>query len=116
MHFSKSHSRVKIFENASFFRTKTEFFEYDDFTHHIPLALLMLHKECYSISIVLAFSRVQAKTIPIRYIWMRISKCADEASVFTKQGENISVNFVCNRAFFRDVVSAILVSQTMKKE
>ena len=47
---------MKIFENASFFLTKTEVFEYDDFTPHIPLAWLMLHKGCYGISIVLAFS------------------------------------------------------------
>lgn len=124
--FSKMLPRVEIFENAHFSftcgRTKLVGFRIrcDDIMCIIASSILlvwrMLRKGCYSISIVLAFSRVQAKTIPIRYIWIRISKCADEASVFTKQGENISVNVVCNRAFFRDVISAILVSQTMKKE
>ena len=108
--FSKMLSRVEIFENAHFSftcgRTKLVGFRIrcDDIMCIIASSILlvwrMLRKGCYSISIVLAFSRVQAKTIPIRYIWIRISKCADEASVFTKQGENISVNVVCNRAFF----------------
>ena len=33
----------------------------------------MLNKGCYRISIVLAFSCGRAKTIRIRFVWMRIS-------------------------------------------
>jgi len=43
--------------------------EQHDVIHHIPLALRMLCKRCYRISIVLAFSRERAKTIQIRYVW-----------------------------------------------
>ena len=106
--FSKMLSRVEIFENAGFLftcgRTKLggSRMRCDDIHHRYVLVLVwrMLRKGCYSISIVLAFSCRQAKTIPVRYIWIRISKCVDEASVFTKQDEKISVNFVCNSAFF----------------
>ena len=108
--FSKMLSRVEIFENAHFSftcgRTKLGGFRIrcDDIMYIIASSILlvwrMLRKGWYGISIVLAFSRGQAKTIPVRYIWIRISKCVDEASVLTKQGESISVNFVCNRAFF----------------
>ena len=90
-------------------------FEYDVMTSctlSILLVWRMFRKGCYSISIVLTFSRGQTKTIPVRYIWICISKYVDEASVFTKQGESISVNFVCNRGSFCDVISAILVPQT----
>ena len=41
--FSKTHSRVEIFENAGLSftcgRTKTEVFEYDDVTHHITSSM-----------------------------------------------------------------------------
>ena len=43
----------------------------------------MLSKGCYRNSIVLAFSCGRAKTIPIRYVWMRISlKTEKKISVF----------------------------------
>ena len=55
--FSKT--SVEIFENAGFSftigRKKTEVFEYDDVIYHILLALRMLRKGCYRISIVVAF-------------------------------------------------------------
>ena len=70
--FSRTLPRVVIFENAGFAftcgRTKTEVFECDDVIHHILLAWCMLHKRCYCISIVLAFSCGRAKTIRIRYV------------------------------------------------
>ena len=57
--FSKTLSRVEIFENAGFSftcgRKKTEVFEYDDVVYHILLPLRMLRKGCYRISIVVAF-------------------------------------------------------------
>ena len=63
--FSKTLSRVEIFENAGFSftfgRTKPEVFEYDDVIHHILLAWRMYRKWCYRISIVLAFSFGRAK-------------------------------------------------------
>ena len=42
--------------------------EQHDVIHHIPLALRMLCKGCYRISILLAFSLERAKTIQIRYV------------------------------------------------
>ena len=42
--------------------------ERHDVIHHVPLALRMLCKGCYRISIVLAFSRERAETIQIRYV------------------------------------------------
>ena len=84
--FSKTLSRVEIFENAGFSfrfgRTKPEVFEYDDVIHHILLAWRMYRKWCYRISIVLAFSCERTKTIRIRYVWTRI---------FFENGEKISV-------------------------
>ena len=74
--FSKGLFRVEISEYAGFLftcrRAKTEFFEYDDVIHHTLLAWRMLIKECYRISIVLAFSYGRAKTIRIRNMSMRI--------------------------------------------
>ena len=63
-------------ENAGFSltrgRTKTEIFEYDDFTHNRELRELhMLRKGRYRISIVLAFSCGRTKTIRISYVRMR---------------------------------------------
>ena len=59
--FSKTLSRMEIFENAdsSFTcgRTKTVVFEYDDVIHHILEVFRMLCKACSRISIVLALSR-----------------------------------------------------------
>ena len=86
--FSKTLSRVEIFENAGFSstcgRTKTDNFEYDDVihVHHILLAWRMFNKGCYRISIVLGFSCGRAKTTRIRYAWMR---------VFLKKEEKILV-------------------------
>ena len=66
--FSKTLSRVEIFENASFSFTRPEtVFEYDDVIHHI-LLLAELLAWCYQISIVLAFLCWRAKTISIRYV------------------------------------------------
>ena len=39
---------------------------------HYIIALRMLNKACYRISIVLAISCGQAKTIRIRHVWMRL--------------------------------------------
>ena len=60
--------------------TKTEVFEYNDVVQqkniiklrHYIIALRMLNKACYRISIVLAISCGQAKTIRIRHVWMRL--------------------------------------------
>ena len=72
--FSKTISRVEIFENAGFLfrreRTKREIFEYDDVIHHIVRELRMLRRVCYRISIVLALSRFE--TIRIHYVRARI--------------------------------------------
>ena len=74
--FSKTLSRVEIFENAGFSftfgRTKREVLEYDDVIHHILLAWRMYRKWCYCIFIILAFSCERTKTIRIRYVWRRI--------------------------------------------
>ena len=51
--FSKTLSRVEIFENAGFAfareRKQTEVFEYNDVIHHILLVLRMLREKCYGI-------------------------------------------------------------------
>ena len=56
--FSKTLSRVKIFEHAGFSftcgRTKVEVFEYDDVRHDILLVWRILRRGCYLIYIVLA--------------------------------------------------------------
>ena len=78
--FSKTLSRVEIFENASFSfiygRSKREVFEYDDVINHMLLALRMLCEGCCRISIVLASSYERAKAIRIRYTWTRSQKCS----------------------------------------
>ena len=76
--FSKTFSRVGIFENAGFSftcgRTKMEVFEYDDVIPHIYFfpARRIFSEGCYRISITLAFKCGWAKATRIRYMWMRI--------------------------------------------
>ena len=90
--FSKTFSRVGIFENAGFSftfgRTKKEVFEYDDVIPHIYFfpAQRIFSEGCYRISITLAFKCGWAKAARIRYMWMRIF-----FSFFFQNGEKISV-------------------------
>ena len=72
--FSKTFSRVWIFEKAGFSftcgRTKTEVFQYDDVIHHVLLAWRMLRKGCFRLSFVLAFSCGWPKTIRVHQVLM----------------------------------------------
>ena len=60
--FSKTFSRVEIFEKGGFsftctcVRTKTEIFQYDDVTHHVLLLWRTVRKGFYPLSFFLAFS------------------------------------------------------------
>ena len=78
--FSKTLSRVEIFENAGFSfiygRSKREVFEYDDVINQMLLALRMLCEGCCRISIVLASSYERVKTIRISHTWTRFQKCS----------------------------------------
>ena len=74
--FSKTFSRVEIFEKGGFsftctcVRTKTEVFQYDDVTHHVLLLWRTVRKGFYPLSFFLAFSCGWAETIRIRKVWM----------------------------------------------
>ena len=87
--FSKTLSRVEIFENTGFSftcgRTKTEIFENDDAIHHLLLVLRMLCKGCYRISIVLSFWSGRAKDsytlrvdVYLKNIGIRVDRGLDE--------------------------------------
>ena len=73
--------------------------EQHDVIHHIPLALRMLCKGCYRISIVLAFLRERAKTIQIRYVWTppfferRKKSPFSKISGYVFTGPNSSITF-----------------------
>ena len=93
--FSKTLSRVKIFENVRFSFTctwgctKTEIFEYDDVIHHLRLESRMPCEGCYfvlsSYFHCLAFLYGRAITIRIRYVWTRI--------FFKTEAENMHIRF-----------------------
>ena len=74
--FSKTFSRVEIFEKGGFsftctcVRTKTEVFQYDDVTHHVLLLWRTVCKGFYPLSFFLAFSCGWTETIRIRKDWM----------------------------------------------
>ena len=66
----QTHLFKNVLQRGDFW--KRRLLVYDDVIHHMLLAWRMLIKECYRISIVLAFSYGRAKTILIRYVWMRL--------------------------------------------
>ena len=86
--FSKTLSRVEIFENAGFSttcrRTKTEVFQMNMMMSYIIIllpALRMLCEGCYGISIVSAFSGGRTKKFPIRYVWTWIFSNTEEKNL-----------------------------------
>ena len=103
--------------------------EQHDVIHHIPLALRMLYKGCYRISILLAFSLERAKTIQMRYVRTPLFFWTEKKVTVLKNiriwvdGAELFNNFryclvrfcaVIQRTVFLELISCMYIKATTK--